>query len=73
MSLMELPQIQHLSSKEKLELVKEIWISIDDYEDDLAISSEEKSLLDSRWASHIADPSSAIDLDELKARMLKRL
>jgi putative addiction module component (TIGR02574 family) len=73
MSLLELPQIQHLSSKEKLELVKEIWISIDDFEDDLAISSEEKSLLDSRWTSHIADPSSAIDLDELKARVLKRL
>jgi putative addiction module component (TIGR02574 family) len=72
MSLAQLPQIQALSVREKLELVDEIWKTVHTEADSLDVSEEERILMDARWAEYLMDPGSALSLDDFKAR-LKRL
>ena len=64
MKLAELPQIQSLSVCEKLELVDEIWKSVQTEADALEVSEDEKHLLDARWSDYLADPASALSLDD---------
>lgn len=73
MNLAEIPQIQTLSSKEKLELIKEIWSSIEDFDSSFPITEEEKAVLNSRWTEHLANPASAITMEELQKRLKSRL
>ncbi len=66
MSLTEFPQVQALSTRQKLELVDEIW---KDVAQDLAsseVTQDEKILLDSRWEAFLANPSSAMTLEQFK-------
>ena len=48
MKLKELPQVMALSTAEKLELIDELWISIEPELEQAEVSEEEKDLLDSR-------------------------
>lgn len=66
MSLTEFPQVQALSTRQKLELVDEIW---KDVAQDLAsseVTQDEKILLNSRWEAFLANPSSAMTLEQFK-------
>ena len=66
MSLMEFPQVQALSTRQKLELVDEIW---KDVAQDLAsseVTQDEKILLDSRREAFLASPSSALTIKQFK-------
>jgi putative addiction module component (TIGR02574 family) len=69
MTLAELPQIQALSTREKLELVDEIWKSVSASPDFLEVTQEEKELLDSRWAEFMGDPASALSVDGFKRKL----
>lgn len=55
MILAEIPQIQSLSIREKLELMD--------------ITLEEKELLESRWADYLAAPESALTIEQFKSRL----
>jgi putative addiction module component (TIGR02574 family) len=67
--LTEFPNIEALSTREKLELVDEIWKSVAVQPDSMEVLREEKDLLDQRWADFLRNPSSALTVDEFKGRM----
>lgn len=69
MKLAEFPQIQALSAREKLDLVDEIWKSASSEADLLAVSAEEKQLLDERWAEFLAAPESALTIEQFKNQL----
>jgi putative addiction module component (TIGR02574 family) len=41
--------------------------------DDLSLSAEDEALVDERLAAHRRDPSAALSLEEMKARLRERL
>lgn len=69
MTLTELPQVQALSVREKLELVDEIWKSVSANSDSLEVTQEEKEILDSRWADFLQNPASALSIGDFKSRI----
>ena len=66
MSLTELPQVQSLSVREKLELVDELWKSVSSDLDALEVTQEEKELLEGRWSGFLQNPSVALTVDQFK-------
>jgi len=72
MKLRELPQIMALSTAEKLELIDDLWISIEPELQRVEVSEEEKKLLDDRWEKFLANPDSALTLDQVKALVAAR-
>jgi putative addiction module component (TIGR02574 family) len=73
MKLKELPQIMALSTEEKLDLIHDLWESIYPEVEQNEVSDEEKKLLDERWEKHLANPESALTLEQLKAAVASRL
>ena len=69
MRLADLPDVQDLPVRQKLELVDELWLSMALELDNLEVSEPEQELLDERWAAFLKDPESAITLDEFQKRM----
>ncbi len=71
MKLADFPEVGALSAQEKLELVDELWFSIAPQLDSMAVSQDEKDLLDSRWAAFLKDPASAMTVEEFREKMRK--
>lgn len=69
MSLAELPQVQSLSVREKLELVDELWKAVSSNLDAMEVTQEEKDVLDGRWATFLRNPSSALTVDQFKKEL----
>lgn len=69
MSLAEFPDIQALSNSQKLELIDEIWKSVDAHADFLEVNPAEKELLDERWSTFLRMPETALSVDEFRARL----
>lgn len=69
MSLAELPQVQSLSVREKLELVDELWKAVSSNLDAMEGTQEEKDVLDGRWATFLRSPSSALTVDQFKKEL----
>jgi putative addiction module component (TIGR02574 family) len=70
--LADFPTITSLSTLEKLELVDEIWTSFSADTDTLEVTEEEKRILQKRWAAFEQDSSSALTLDQFKAKLAAR-
>ena len=66
MSLTDFPQVQALSTQQKLELVDEIWKDLAHEVDTLEVTQDEKILLDTRWEAFLANPSSALSIEQFK-------
>ena len=66
MSLTEFPQVQALSTRQKLELVDEIWKDVAQDLDSLEVTQEERELLDAKWAGFLGNPSSALTVGQFK-------
>ena len=67
MSIADIPQLQSLTDGEKLQIIEELWDSLD--QQTLAqheISDEEKAILDQRLADHEAHPERVLTLEEFK-------
>ncbi len=73
MKLAQLPQVMALSTEEKLELIDELWISIEPELDRIPVSEEEKRLLDERLAEHAAHPEDTLTLEQLKKAVAANL
>jgi putative addiction module component (TIGR02574 family) len=71
MKLADFPEVRAMSAQEKLELVDELWLSVAPQLDSLAVSQQEKKLLDARWAAFLKDPSSALTLVQFQEKMRK--
>lgn len=69
MTLTDLPEVQALSAREKLQLVDELWISVAPELDSLEVSEEEKGLLDERWAAFLKNPAAALTLEQFKEKL----
>lgn len=69
MTLTDLPQIRALSTREKLQLVDELWIEVAREAASLEVSPEEKDLLDERWNRFLNNPASALSLEEFQAQL----
>ncbi len=69
MTLAELPQIQALSAREKLELVDEIWKSVSANPDSLEVTQDEQEILNSRWTDFLRNPASALSVDDFKSQI----
>lgn len=71
MKLVDLPEVQALSTREKLQLVDELWLDVAHEMDSLEVTEEEKKLLDERWAKFLTDPSRTLTLDQFNERVKK--
>lgn len=69
MNLADFPNVKALSTVEKLQLVDEIWAEIGANLLQSEVTSEEKRLLDDRWAKYQRNPESALSLEELKRKV----
>jgi putative addiction module component (TIGR02574 family) len=70
MKLADFPNVQALSTGEKLQLVDEIWAAIAADLNGVEVTVEEKRLLDDRWARYEQNPESALTLAELKRKIV---
>ena len=68
------PKIDYrkLSIPERLDLVEDIWDSIAQDAQALALTAEERAELDRRWADHERDPSSAIPWETVRDELFRR-
>jgi putative addiction module component (TIGR02574 family) len=71
MKLADFPEVRALSAQEKLQLVDELWLSVAPQLGLLAVSKEEKDVLDARWEAFLNDPSSALTLEQFQEKMRK--
>ncbi|HEV7405639.1 MAG TPA: addiction module protein [Chthoniobacteraceae bacterium] len=69
MSLADLPQVQQLTDRRKLELIDEIWDSIDSAWDDAPLAPWQQQKLAERLAADAARPDDVLGLDEFKQRL----
>jgi putative addiction module component (TIGR02574 family) len=69
MSLAELPQIQQLTDRQKLELIGEIWDSIDSAWEDAPLAPWQQEKLAERLAADTERPDDVLGLDEFKQRL----
>ena len=72
MKLADFPGVPALSAQEKLQLVDELWLSVAPQLGLMAVSQEEKDLLDARSGAFLKDPSSALTLAQFQEKMRKR-
>ncbi len=72
MKLADFPEVRALSAQEKLQVVDVLWLSVAPQLGSLAVSQEEKDLLDARWAAFLKDPSSALTLEQFQEKMRKQ-
>jgi len=61
-----------LSIPERLDLVEDIWDSIAQDAQALALTAEERAELDRRWADHERDPNSAIPWEIVRNELFRR-
>ncbi len=69
MNLAELPQVQSLSVREKLELVDELWKAVSPDLDAMEVTQEEKDILDGRWSQFLKNPLSALTVEQFKKEL----
>jgi putative addiction module component (TIGR02574 family) len=68
-----LNEVMALPAVEKLDLIDKLWESISPELDQAEVSDEEKKLLDERWEKYLANPESALTMEQLKAAVASRL
>jgi putative addiction module component (TIGR02574 family) len=69
MSLAELPQLQQLSTEEKIQLIDELWESIRPTIDEMPVTEEIKALLDGRWKAYLEHPEDVLTLEQVMKRV----
>ena len=65
-------EIRRLSVAERVRLVQDIWDTLQPTADELPLTEEQRELLDRRLAEHLADPTSAIPWETVRARLDSR-
>ena len=63
-------EILNLKPSERLELVEDIWDSLSDFPESIAVTPAQKSELDRRLAKYRSNPHGGIPWDEVKNRIL---
>jgi putative addiction module component (TIGR02574 family) len=66
-------QLRRLPLEKRLELIEALWQSIESETGPHPISDEFADELDRRFAEHVADPSSSIPWETVRAEMRRQL
>ncbi len=72
MHIKEIPEIERLSTPEKILLVEDLWDSIASDESRVPLPQRHTEELDRRLKRHISHPGNLLSLEELQARIEKR-
>ena len=67
MALARFPELRKLPTRQKLKLAEELWREAVD--DSVAVSADDRALLDSRWKAYRAGKVERISLQELERRV----
>lgn len=65
-------ELLKLSTAEKIELVEELWDSIPEEDEALALTAEQREDLDRRLAEADADPDGGVPWEEARERIRQR-
>ena len=68
-----LTELLKLPAGDRAEIAMALWESLTDgqREAELALTEEQRSELDRRWAEHVAKPGSAIPWADVRAKLLE--
>lgn len=69
MSLAELPQVQQFSDRQKIELIDEIWASMESAWDDAPLVSWQQQKLAERLAADAERPDGVLGLEKFERRL----
>jgi putative addiction module component (TIGR02574 family) len=69
MKLADFPEVRELPVRDKLQLVDDLWLSVEAELSSLDVSNEEKALLEERWAPFLKAPDSALTLEQFQEKM----
>lgn len=72
MRAIDIPEIAHLSTPEKILLVEDLWDSIASDKSIVPVPQSHLEELDSRLKSYEADPGNLLPLEELQVRVERR-
>lgn len=61
--------LEHLTVRERVRLVQDLWDSLRPSVDRLPLTEEQRELVARRLAEHRADPDSSLSWEELRARL----
>jgi putative addiction module component (TIGR02574 family) len=67
--LVDLPEVRALPAKEKLELADELWIDAARDLESMGVPTDQREVLDRRWADFLSDPSRALTVEQFQARL----
>ena len=68
---MQVSEILQLSVAERIQIVEDIWDSITESPEELALSETEKLELDKRLASYAENPNEGVEWETLKKNLSK--
>lgn len=69
MTRIDMDAIKRLTVPERVQLVQDIWDTLQPTAEQLPLTEEQRELLDRRLEEHRRDPSSAVPWEEVKARL----
>ena len=69
MRAVDIPEISHLSTPEKILLLEELWDSIASHDSDVPIPESHQAELDRRLEQHINSPGDLLSLKKLQERI----
>jgi putative addiction module component (TIGR02574 family) len=73
MRTIDIPEISHLSTPEKILLLEDLWESIASQESEVPVPESHKEELDKRLERHVHSPGKLLSLKQLQARIERRI
>ena len=73
MRTIDIPEISHLSTPEKILLLEDLWESIASQESEVPVPESHKQELDKRLERHVHSPGKLLSLKQLQARIERRI
>jgi putative addiction module component (TIGR02574 family) len=73
MRTIDIPEISHLSTPEKILLLEDLWESIASDESEVPVPESHKEELDKRLERHVHSPGKLLSLKQLQARIERRI
>ena len=72
MRVSDIPNIERLSTPEKILLVEDLWDHIASEEANIPVPQSHKVVLEKRLMNYQSNPGTLLSLDELQGRIAKR-
>jgi len=72
MRVSDIPDIERLSTPEKILLVEDLWDHIASDESNIPVPQSHKNVLTQRLKNYQSSPGTLLSLDELQERLAKR-